>query len=79
MKTLVIVGAGPGLGQSLARKFGKNGFQIALISRNQSKLVDLVLELEEQNIAAAGFATDLYSKEQLEGAFAAIKEKFGSI
>ncbi|WP_149095785.1 SDR family NAD(P)-dependent oxidoreductase [Paenibacillus terrae] len=79
MKTLVIVGAGPGLGQSLARKFGKNGFQIALISRNQSKLVDLVLELEEQNIAAAGFAADLYSKEQLEGAFAAIKEKFGSI
>ncbi|WP_431089470.1 SDR family NAD(P)-dependent oxidoreductase [Paenibacillus sp. 8b26] len=50
-----------------------------MISRNQSKLVDLVLELEEQNIAATGFAADLYSKEQLEGAFATIKEKFGSI
>lgn len=35
MKTITIVGAGAGLGLSIARKFGSNGFQVALISRSQ--------------------------------------------
>ncbi|CAM3205602.1 SDR family NAD(P)-dependent oxidoreductase [Paenibacillus taichungensis] len=79
MKTLVIVGAGPEVGQSLARKFGKNGFQIALIARNQSKLDQLVLELEQEKISATSFVADLYNKEQLEGVFTAIKERYDSI
>ena len=32
MKTIAIVGAGPGLGLSIAERFGKNGFQVALIA-----------------------------------------------
>ncbi len=34
----VIVGAGPGLGLNVARRFAQGGFDIALISRDQSKL-----------------------------------------
>lgn len=30
MKTLVIVGAGKGLGLSVAKRFGKEGFQVAI-------------------------------------------------
>ena len=35
MTTIAIVGAGRGLGIAVARKFGAEGFDIALISRSQ--------------------------------------------
>jgi short-subunit dehydrogenase len=38
MKTIAIIGAGEGLGLSLAQKFGANNFQAALVARNKTKL-----------------------------------------
>lgn len=74
MKTIAIVGAGPGLGLSIAKKFGTNGFQVALISRNADKLNPLVDELKGLGIEAAAFPADLYNKEQLTSAFHRIKK-----
>ena len=34
MPTIAIIGAGPGLGAAVARRFGAEGFAIALISRD---------------------------------------------
>lgn len=79
MKTIAIVGAGAGLGMSIAKKFGKNGFRVALIARNEEKLNQLVIELEQWGIEAASFQADILDKEQIEMAFAAIKEKYGFI
>ncbi|CQR59097.1 SDR family NAD(P)-dependent oxidoreductase [Paenibacillus riograndensis] len=79
MKTIAIVGAGAGLGMSIAKKFGQNGFRVALISRNEEKLNQLVIELEQLGIEAAPFQADILNKEQIEVAFAAIKEKYGFI
>ena len=56
MPVIAIVGAGPGLGQSIARRFGREGFAVALISRTQSRLDDMVAELASRGIEAAGFA-----------------------
>ncbi|WP_019912789.1 SDR family NAD(P)-dependent oxidoreductase [Paenibacillus sp. HW567] len=78
-KTITIVGAGPGLGLSIAKKFGANGFQIALIARNAEKLNALAEELKALDIDAAAFPADLYSKEQLVSAFQGIKDKYGFI
>ena len=36
--TIAIVGANPGLGAAVARKFGREGFAVALIARNWTKL-----------------------------------------
>ncbi|MGE7717061.1 SDR family NAD(P)-dependent oxidoreductase [Priestia megaterium] len=79
MKNIVIVGAGPGLGMSIAKKFGKNGFRIALIARNEEKLNQLVIELEQLGIEAASFQADILNKAQISLAFATIKEKYGFI
>lgn len=38
MTTIVIVGAGPGLGAAVARRFGAEGFAVGLISRNQERV-----------------------------------------
>lgn len=79
MKTIAIVGAGAGLGMSIAKKFGQHGFRVALIARNEEKLNQLVIELEQLGIEAASFQADILNKEQIETAFAAIKEKYGFI
>ncbi|MEI2389358.1 SDR family NAD(P)-dependent oxidoreductase [Priestia megaterium] len=79
MGNIVIVGAGPGLGMSIAKKFGKNGFRVALIARNEEKLNQLVIELEQLGIEAASFQADILNKDQISLAFTTIKEKYGFI
>jgi NAD(P)-dependent dehydrogenase (short-subunit alcohol dehydrogenase family) len=79
MKTLAIVGAGPGLGLSIAKLFGRNGFQVALIARSKAKLDDLTAQLALLGIEAAGFAADLMDRPALVDAFAQIKERYGVI
>ena len=31
-KTIAVFGAGPGMGRSVARRFGREGFQVALVA-----------------------------------------------
>jgi NAD(P)-dependent dehydrogenase (short-subunit alcohol dehydrogenase family) len=38
MPVIAIVGAGPGLGLAIAHRFGAEGYQVALIARNQQKV-----------------------------------------
>jgi short-subunit dehydrogenase len=56
MPTIAIVGAGTGLGAAVARRFGANGFHIALISRNQAKLDLLAAELGAEGHTTRGYA-----------------------
>ncbi|MGZ0041337.1 SDR family NAD(P)-dependent oxidoreductase [Paenibacillus ottowii] len=79
MKTMVIVGAGPGLGFSLAKTFGKHGFRIALVSRTQEKLDQYAEQLKQMGIEAQGFAADITNKMQLSMAFQQIKNTYGTI
>lgn len=37
----VVVGAGPGIGYAVARRFALEGHRIAFIARNHGKLVDM--------------------------------------
>ena len=38
MTTVAIVGAGPGLGAATARRFGSEGFEVALVSRSRERV-----------------------------------------
>lgn len=79
MPTLAIIGAGPGLGAAVARRFGREGFSIALISRDQSKLDELAGELAQDGITASGFAADVRDGVSLEAALAAASARLGPI
>lgn len=35
---IVVVGAGPGIGEAVARRFTQEGFVVALLARNEDKL-----------------------------------------
>jgi NADP-dependent 3-hydroxy acid dehydrogenase YdfG len=79
MPVIAIAGAGPGLGQSIARRFGREGFAVALISRIQSRLDDMTAELAGRGIEAAGFAGDVLDRPSLTAALAAAADRFGQI
>lgn len=78
-RTLAIFGAGPVLGLSLARRFGREGFRVALVARTRENLDRLVAELARDGIEAAGFTADVYDPAQIASAVAAIKERYGRI
>lgn len=79
MKTIAIVGAGPGLGRSIAARFGREGFRVALVSRDQTKLDRLAQELGTHGVDAAGFAADVTDPASVERAFTAIAERHGPV
>ncbi|WP_040983651.1 SDR family NAD(P)-dependent oxidoreductase [Oceanobacillus jeddahense] len=79
MKTIVIVGAGPGLGLSIAKKFGEKGFRVATIARNPEKLAIIERELKELNIETQSFVADVTDLAALKQAIQSAKKAFGSI
>jgi len=79
MSTIAIVGAGPGLGLAIARTFGRQGFDVALISRNPAKLDGYVAQLAEENITAAAFPADVFDRAALQQALADAATRFGGI
>lgn len=79
MKTLVIVGAGTGLGLSLAKKFGAEGFRVATISRNAEKLKVIQENLSNLNIETKTYIADITDLEELKKSIQTIKIEFGSI
>lgn len=50
-KSALIVGAGPGISASVARKLAKRGYKIYLAARNTEKLSDLAIEVGGQVLA----------------------------
>lgn len=79
MATLAIVGAGPGLGAAVARRFGREGFAVALISRDQSKLDALAAELADNGVTARGYSADVRDAAALEQALASAAADLGPI
>jgi len=79
MPVIVIVGAGPGLGLSIARRFGREGFDVALISRTAANLDLLAAELAAAGVPAAGFPADVLDRPSLTAALAAAADRFGPV
>jgi NADP-dependent 3-hydroxy acid dehydrogenase YdfG len=79
MPTIAIVGAGPGLGLSIARVFGSHGFDGALISRNESKLGALVAQLAVNGTTAAAYPADVTDRSSLTSALEQVAAHFGTV
>lgn len=78
-KVIAVFGAGTGLGASVARRFGREGFRVALVARRQERLNALVEELEGDGIEAAGFTADLSRPAEVPELVARIRDRFGRI
>src|SRR5262245_4287669 len=78
-KTIAVLGVGSGLGTSVARRFGREGYQVALVARRQAPLEALAASLQREGIEAEAFSADLAHTETIPQLVAAIKARFGSI
>jgi len=73
-RTIVITGAGAGLGRALARRFAAAGDTVLLLGRTLAKVEQVAAE-----IGGHGFACDVGSPESVRAAFAAIGDRFPRI
>ncbi|MER6026568.1 SDR family NAD(P)-dependent oxidoreductase [Streptomyces sp. NPDC001851] len=79
MSSIAIVGAGPGLGAAVARRFGREGFDVALLARDRERLDALVRGLGGSGIGARGFVADVRRPEELAGALERAAGEVGTV
>ena len=74
MKTLLVAGAGAGLGKAIAKRFAREGYAVALAARNAERLSTLASEL-----GASGFPADLTNEADVATLFQRVEKVLGSI
>lgn len=77
-KTIIVVGAGKGLGNAVAEKFGENGFRVILMARNGERLREYA-----ETFAAKGIEVDTHSADAADfagfaAAFQKVTEQYGT-
>lgn len=76
---LFILGAGPGLALSVAHRFGREGYAVALASRSRDRHPEYLRSLSEAGIDAATFLADAADPAGLRSAVAGAHKHFGRI
>ncbi|KAL2072651.1 hypothetical protein VTL71DRAFT_11994 [Oculimacula yallundae] len=78
---IAVVGAGPGIGEAVARKFVSEGFTVALLARTETKLQEMVTGIESTYgpHTAKYYITDLREETDVITSFANIKKDLGPV
>jgi NAD(P)-dependent dehydrogenase (short-subunit alcohol dehydrogenase family) len=72
-RVCVVTGVGPGTGSALARRFALDGYRVALLARNATRLHELAAELP----GSAPFPVDLADLEALRGTLGQVRVQLG--
>lgn len=78
-KVIVIIGAGAGIAQAVAEKFGHNGFSVILIARKKDKLKILTQSLIDAGIDAHYYIGNAGDSDSMKDAFEQIWENFNHV
>jgi 3-oxoacyl-[acyl-carrier protein] reductase len=76
-RTVVITGAGRGIGRSIANRFGRDGAHIALLDMNSSDLEAVKAELEAAGVVARAYTVDVSVEDQVIAAMDDVVRDFG--
>jgi NADP-dependent 3-hydroxy acid dehydrogenase YdfG len=79
MKTIMIVGFGPGTATAVAEKFGGNGFSVALVGRNEDRLKAGVSALKAKGIDAHAIPGDAADPASIRAAVRNVRSQVGPI
>lgn len=79
MSTLLVVGAGPRLGGAIARRFGAEGYDVALLSDNEAAVTALGAALQDEGITAGWAVADTRDDEAVKAAIGRFAEHTGGI
>jgi NAD(P)-dependent dehydrogenase (short-subunit alcohol dehydrogenase family) len=78
-KTVVVTGAGAGVGRAIARAFAERGCNVGLLSRDAERLRDSVSEIEARGMKACAVPTDVADHHAVEAAADTIERELGPI
>lgn len=78
-KTIVICGYGPGIAEAVARKFGSEGFALALVGRSRDKLEAAAQKLEREGMKAAAFVADLSEPGAMSALVRDVRTQLGAV
>jgi len=78
-KVAIISGIGPGLGATLASRFGGHGASVVMLARRQAALDAVADSLAERGTDVLGVATDITDDDACRHAVARAVDRFGSI
>lgn len=79
MKTILICGHGPGISDAVARKFGAEGFKVALVARNKERLASAVEALAKAGVEAKAFPADLGDPKAVKALVGDVRRALGPI
>jgi NAD(P)-dependent dehydrogenase (short-subunit alcohol dehydrogenase family) len=77
MPAAIVIGAGPGLGRSVARRFATHGFSVAALARRPETVEPLARELRAMGAASLALAADVTDEDSLRSALDRATERFG--
>lgn len=77
-KTIMVVGAGKGLGNGVAEKFGNNDFRVILMSRDEEHLKEYAADFAEKGIEVYTKAADASDFGAFEKSFREIVDTYGT-
>ncbi len=78
-KTIVVVGAGKGMGNHIAEKFAENDFRVVLAARREEKLAEYKEEFAAKGYEVYTKAADASDTESLKDVFDWTIEQFGVV
>ncbi len=77
MAGAVVIGAGPGLGAAIARRFARAGFPITLIARNRDAAEGIAARLREHGVPVLPLEADVTDEDALRSAIDRSVDEFG--
>jgi len=75
----VVLGVGPGLGMSVAHRFGREGYAVVLVSRSDVRHAGYVASLAAAGVEAAYYVADVRDAKQLGSVLDTVVERYGRI
>jgi NAD(P)-dependent dehydrogenase (short-subunit alcohol dehydrogenase family) len=78
MTTAVVIGAGPGLGAAVARRFAREGFAVGVVARGEQTLAPIVDGIAATGGTARQFVADTTDAASVATLFAAVRTAFGA-
>jgi NAD(P)-dependent dehydrogenase (short-subunit alcohol dehydrogenase family) len=77
--TIIVFGHGPGISDAVARRFGREGFRVALVARNQARLEAAAEALVSEGITAKAFCCDAGDPDAVRATVRAARQALGPI
>jgi NADP-dependent 3-hydroxy acid dehydrogenase YdfG len=77
--TIVVCGHGPGISDAVARRFGKEGYSVAIVARNAERLKTAAEALTGAGITAKGFPCTLGDPEAVRSLIREVRASLGPI